>query len=183
MAWLPPTAVSSRRRAFAAGRTAAHRALAGLGVDTGAIGIGSGGAPVWPEGIVGSITHSAGWALAVAGFATDFAGIGVDMEGNRPFPGLVEQVATPAEREWLADQPESSAIALFAAKESIYKAFYPRINEFFGFNDVELVSGGEGFVGSFTRTIDPAYPPGRPIEVDYQWYGSIVVALTTLPPR
>ena len=61
---LPPEAqaidhaVPKRRREFTAGRTAARRACARLGVWAGALPVAADRTPVWPEGVVGSISHS-----------------------------------------------------------------------------------------------------------------------------
>ena len=59
-------AVEKRRREFSAGRTCARQALRELGCADAPIVHNQNGAPLWPPGIVGSITHSNTYAAAVA---------------------------------------------------------------------------------------------------------------------
>ena len=60
-------------------------------------------APVWPEGVVASLSHTAGLCLAVAARARDWRGLGVDLERALPLdPGLVPTIASPAELDRLA---------------------------------------------------------------------------------
>jgi 4'-phosphopantetheinyl transferase EntD len=53
-------ATEKRRREFTAGRECARAALAGLGLAAVPILRGYRGAPQWPDGVVGSITHCPG---------------------------------------------------------------------------------------------------------------------------
>lgn len=117
-----------RRREFALGRACARSALEGLGHGDAMIGRGANGAPLWPEGIIGSITHTKDYAAAVVGEAWHFSGIGVDAERV----GGVSQDLWPrlfddAERDHLMelDQADQGRIAtlLFSAKEACYKAW------------------------------------------------------------
>jgi len=73
-------AALKRRRDFTLGRACAHAALAELDLDKGPIARAGNGAPVWPAGLVGSITHTPGYAAALVARAADFAGLGVDAE-------------------------------------------------------------------------------------------------------
>jgi 4'-phosphopantetheinyl transferase EntD len=126
--------VAKRRRAFAFGRACARAALR---LDV-AIPIGKGGAPVWPPGITGSITHTDEHAAAVIGRIP----IGIDLESlanAARTPDLLAMVALPSERE----QP---AALVFSAKESVYKCLYPTAGHFLDFHDVELAFGD----GTFT---------------------------------
>src|SRR5260370_20887260 len=60
-------AVAKRRREGTNARTCARRALARLGIAETAIRRGAKGEPLWPAGVVGSITHTTGYfAAAVA---------------------------------------------------------------------------------------------------------------------
>jgi len=73
-------AVEKRRREFSAGRCCAREALRQLGCDTGPIGQDRNGAPRWPDGIVGAITHSSTCAAAAAARTKHLLGIGIDLE-------------------------------------------------------------------------------------------------------
>ncbi|MGW7821409.1 4'-phosphopantetheinyl transferase family protein [Streptomyces puniciscabiei] len=64
-------ALPKRRREFATARVCARRALQALGLPPAPIPPGSNGAPQWPAGVVGSITHRRRYcAAAVALRAT-----------------------------------------------------------------------------------------------------------------
>jgi 4'-phosphopantetheinyl transferase EntD len=102
---------------------------------------------VWPEGIAGSLTHHSGVAAAIVGRRAGgqgYTGLGIDicprLEGDR-LRAVVRQCLTEAEREAWAS--EEAATLAFAAKESIYKAAYPRAQRFIGFDEAEIVDVGD----------------------------------------
>jgi 4'-phosphopantetheinyl transferase EntD len=142
-------AVEGRRREFVTARRCARQALAELGHAPAAILSGPKREPQWPAGVVGSITHTAGFRAAAVAPRSIFASIGIDSEQNGPLPNGIEQSITVAgEPEMLAaldsafPQTRWSRL-LFSAKESIYKAWYPLTSRWLGFEDARL-------------TIDPA---------------------------
>ena len=73
-------ATDKRRQEFAAGRERAREALAALDLGKTPILRGFRGAPQWPPGIVGSITHCAGYCAAAVARAEDLAAIGLDAD-------------------------------------------------------------------------------------------------------
>jgi len=83
-------ATEKRRQEFTAGRECARSALSALGVQAAPILRGYRGAPQWPDGIVGSIAHCAGYcAAAVAraqGPGHDRAGRGTERRPPRRRP-------------------------------------------------------------------------------------------------
>lgn len=123
-------AVAKRRREFATGRVLARRAMAALGIAPAPILRDPQGAPVWSDGYVGSISHSAGLAAVVVARSEVVRGLGVDVESRtRAFPWqALGAVATPEEQVWLAALPppwrELAAYGLFSAKESTIKCLY-----------------------------------------------------------
>ena len=134
------TADPIRRREFAAGRAVARAALAGLHAPAGPVLPGRDGEPRWPDGVVGSITHCAGYRACAVGLARDMAAIGIDAEPCPPLDGgaldggLLTAVAGDAERAWLAERNAAGPWipwdrVLFSAKESAYKAWYTRTGE------------------------------------------------------
>ncbi len=145
-------AVPKRRLEFSAGRTAARAAMAQIDLPPAAILKAQDRSPVWPDGLIGSITHCNDICLAVVARADATRGIGIDIEPNTALsPDLEEVVCTPDERAWLDQQPSDQRGALakcyFCAKESAYKAVYPLIGKVFGFFDMRIVfnSDGTGF--------------------------------------
>lgn len=134
-------AVESRRHDFITGRACARTALARLGIAPVAIPTGRHGEPVWPRGVVGSITHCSGYRACAVARAADVASVGIDAEPNKPLPdGVLEAVASEAERERLARAHPAISLdrVLFSAKESVYKAWFPLAGRWIGFEDVDL---------------------------------------------
>jgi 4'-phosphopantetheinyl transferase EntD len=142
-------AVAKRRAEYAAGRACARAAIAALGGEPGPIPRDAErGAPVWPAGVVGSITHTDGYRAAAVARTGDILTLGIDAEPHGPLPeGVLDVIlATPAERAALADlTARHPAIhwdrLLFSAKETVYKAWYPYHRRMLGFNEAELLFG------------------------------------------
>lgn len=135
-------AVPSRRAEYVAARLCARRALAGLGLPPVPIVKGERGAPRWPEGVVGSITHCTGYRAAVVARGADILSLGIDAEPDAPLPdGVLDSVAGPEEQAWAVaggtDGPCRDRL-LFSAKEAVYKAWFPLTGSWLGFGDVVL---------------------------------------------
>ena len=154
-------AVPKRRSEFATGRACARAALAKLGLPPSPIVPGPRGAPQWPAGVAGSITHCAGYRASAVAYLKDVAGIGLDAEPNAPLPdGVLERIAVPQERAWL---PELAAAVpgvswdrlLFCAKESVYKAWFPLTRRWLGFEQAAITVDPRA--GAFTaELLEPA---------------------------
>src|SRR5689334_11846907 len=82
-------AAAKRRRESTGARVGARLALARAGVQPAPIMPSPSGAPLWPSGIVGSITHCDGYRAAAIGRADAFAAIGIDAEPHETLPGGV----------------------------------------------------------------------------------------------
>ncbi len=134
-------AVEKRRREFTTVRACARGALEQLGEPPRAIPSGPKGEPLWPPGIVGSITHCDGYRACAVARAAALITIGVDAEPDLPLPdGLLADIALPEEREWLrhlaAKAPGTNwDRLLFSVKESVYKAWFPLAERWLGFED------------------------------------------------
>jgi 4'-phosphopantetheinyl transferase EntD len=137
-------ATEKRRREFTAGRECARAALAELGVAATPILRGYRGAPQWPDGIVGSITHCPGYCAAAVARTQDLVTIGLDAEPNAPLPGgVLELVSLPAERVRLRGLAAAAPgigwdRLLFCAKEAVYKAWFPLTGQWLGFADADI---------------------------------------------
>ena len=133
-----------RRRDFALGRACARAALAALGHGEAAIAKGEDGAPLWPHGIAGSITHTEGYAAALAG--ENFAGIGIDAERvGGVSRDLWPRLFSPAEQGRLAayHDPLLAATLCFCAKEASYKCW--GMKGALAFRDIEIALQDDGF--------------------------------------
>ena len=151
-------AVRKRRREFAVVRSCARRAMDKLGVPPQPVLPGERGAPRWPAGLVGSMTHCDGYGAAALVRATDLASLGIDAEPDGPLPdGVLEAVALPAERERLLGLTHDHPAVhwdrlLFSAKESVYKAWFPLTRQWLDFSEADIEIGvdpGDRRHGSF----------------------------------
>jgi 4'-phosphopantetheinyl transferase EntD len=150
-------AVGKRRREFTTVRSCARTALAKLGLPPVPILHGERGAPVWPAGIVGSMTHCHGYRASAVAHARDVLTIGLDAEPNEPLPeGVLDAESLPEEREMLrrlgaARGPVQWDRLLFSAKESVYKAWFPLARTWLGFEDAEVTINPDD--GTFTARV------------------------------
>jgi 4'-phosphopantetheinyl transferase EntD len=138
---LVANAVPKRRHEFATGRRCARAALAQLGCPPGPLLTGPDRAPLWPDGVVGSITHTDGYRAAAVARASELSSVGIDAEPNQPLPdGVLAMIASTAEAAAVAALlDEYPAIRwdrlLFCAKECVYKAWYPLTGRWLDFHD------------------------------------------------
>jgi 4'-phosphopantetheinyl transferase EntD len=130
--------VSATRLAeFTASRTYARQALAGMGLPLMPILSGPQRQPLWPSGIVGSITHCADYCAVAVARETAFCAIGIDAEPDEPLPNeVLKYVALGPERDFVSD-PRHAAVhwdrLLFSAKESIFKAWFQATGQWLDF--------------------------------------------------
>lgn len=150
-------ASGKRRREFAAGRMCARAALVELGMASDRpLGSAPDRAPLWPEGVIGSISHTDDYCIAVLARADrSDDGIGIDVERfGRVGDNLHRTIFTTAERSWLGRLPgperAETATTLFSGKEAFYKAQHPLTGSWVGFKDVSGRTGADGLI------LDPA---------------------------
>jgi enterobactin synthetase component D / holo-[acyl-carrier protein] synthase len=144
-------AVDKRRREFTTARACARQALAGLGMPAVPIVPGERGAPQWPPGVVGSMTHCCGYRASAVARACDMVTIGLDAEPDDALPdGVLDAIVAGRERALLAQlmagtPPVAFDRLLFSAKESVYKAWFPLTGRWLGFKDATIaISPADG---------------------------------------
>lgn len=94
--------------------------------------------PVWPAGIVGSLSHDATTAACAISRQSAYLAIGIDVEPDSPMPeGTALMVPTPTEAARYAPDILQSRL-LFCIKEAAYKAFSTLDPRFLDFQDVEV---------------------------------------------
>jgi len=148
----PQIAVSTPKRQaeFFHGRLCARAALRRIGIEADALQlpIGSRREPLWPAGVIGSITHSAAIAAATALPATgDWRGVGIDIEPILSADGAAATravVVSAAEMHYLTPFEAGLGAHLpltlaFSAKESFFKAAHGAVGRYFNFDAVELI--------------------------------------------
>ena len=136
------TASPGRRGEFVAVRHCARSALARLGHPPVQILPGTSGAPHWPKGVIGSMTHREGYrAAAVARVSDQIWSVGIDAEPHQPLPeGVLDLVSLPSERaqcQALAPLVHWDRL-LFCAKEAVYKAWFPLAGRWLGFEQCQI---------------------------------------------
>jgi 4'-phosphopantetheinyl transferase EntD len=154
-------AVPKRRREFGTARHCARQALAALGFAPAPILPGVRGAPRWPAGVVGSITHCAGYRAAAVAPAVRMAALGIDAEEHAPLPdGVLRVVSIDAERPRLdrlaADEPGVCwDRLLFSAKESVYKAWFPLTGRWLDFAEADVTPDRDGTFDARLLVVGP----------------------------
>ncbi|BCG87159.1 4'-phosphopantetheinyl transferase [Mesorhizobium sp. 113-3-9] len=133
-----PARQPAMRRASGAARWIAHRLLADLGIKNVTLPRAPSGAPVWPDGIIGSLAHDDDMAVAAVATVGRILSLGIDVEPALPLPDdIFGIVVTAADRTGAAD-PRLAGRILFAAKEAVYKAAYPLDREVLGYEDIAV---------------------------------------------
>lgn len=132
------TSVDKVRRASGAARIVARNLLNGFGYHNRSIVKSPSGAPIWPDGIVGSLAHDAEIAMAAIAERRNYASLGVDVEPADPLdPDLLGLVASQTEMPQIQLDPCRGRL-LFAVKEAVYKAVHPLDGIFLDHHDVEV---------------------------------------------
>ncbi|MEW5824756.1 MAG: 4'-phosphopantetheinyl transferase superfamily protein [Pseudomonadota bacterium] len=180
--------VPKRRAEYLAGRLCARHALHALMPERPAsvdIGRHPDGGPVWPDGVVGAITHAGCWAAAIVGPAERWWGMGVDVETLFSV-ALAEELApfilTPRELALLpfCRQPLEMTLC-FSLKESVMKSFLPRIGGALEFRDVEVTDLSPG--RARLRVTDERVCGWGASSVEAMWFewGESVFTLCAIP--
>lgn len=158
-----------RQRESASGRALARSLLAQCGASDGAVGRGADGAPLWPAGFIGTISHTAALLAVAVAPAHALAGIGIDVElsdGLRD-TAAIDAVCLDAAERALADAcalgHAQARVLFFSAKEALYKCLYPRLRRYIDFSDVAVRACDAG-AGTLTlvalRPLAPGVPAG-----------------------
>ncbi|WP_329204934.1 4'-phosphopantetheinyl transferase superfamily protein [Streptomyces sp. NBC_00683] len=179
--------VDRRRHEFAAVRACARRAMAALGLPPTPVLRGHRGAPLWPEGIVGSMTHCEGYRAAVLARASEVRALGIDAEPDEALPADVwEAISLPSERRRIGPVAGGAAPhwdrLLFSAKESVFKTWYPLTGIELDFDEAEVeFRRGEGtwHRGTFTAQLLRT-APGIPGSFEGRWLVQDGFAVTAI---
>lgn len=187
-------AVPKRKTQFRAGRYCAIKAIEALNGSCAEPHISRSvtGAPLWPKGMVGSITHTDDFAAAAVALTSDAIAVGIDTErimSESRARHVGRLVAWPAEvaHGRAAGLSRLEALTLvFSAKESIFKCLHPIVACYFDFHDVRIVDVDgprRTFTARVVRTLSEAFPAGTTLrgsfDVEVPWVHTGIA----LPPR
>ena len=179
---------------YRATRHCARKALARLGIRNFPVLSAADRAPIWPEGVAGSITHTgdleAGWCGVAVASKRDLSSLGIDAEDDTPLPDDIwEEVLTSAERDVLANLSRQErglrAKIAFSAKEALYKCQYPLSGEFLGFQELAISLDTErtAFFASFLRDVGTAFARGDALQGRYLHASGLVVTAVWISAR
>ena len=144
-------AIEKRKKEFYAGRNCAREALRQLGVIDFPI-LSHNRAPIWPQNITGSISHTKGCCGAAVTEKRNFRSIGIDIEKSDPLEGnIIDHILTKKEKNHYSSQSLGQiAKLIFSIKESFYKAHHPLGQQFLSFEDafVELDFSQSSYVAT-----------------------------------
>lgn len=175
-------AVVKRQAEYLAGRVCAKNALSTFGINDFQIISGENRAPIWPTNICGSITHTQGIAAAVVSNNPNIAGLGIDIEcfmKEKQEKELQSHILAPNEQSSFSKLSKLSSNPLtiiFSAKESIYKALYPTVRNFFDFDAVTLIEfDNNRLIFIINKSLAIKVPKGSLITVYYQKCNNFVI--------
>jgi 4'-phosphopantetheinyl transferase EntD len=152
-------AIPARLAEFSTGRACARAAMAALGLPEAAVPMGPDRAPVWPAGVLGSISHGAGICAAMVARSGPFLGLGLDIETDAPLPPDVVGTVLQGDE---AAVPEADQRVVFSVKEAVYKAFYGLSGTVWSFDAVRVELTGAGFIARLAVPV-PGWPPARAV--------------------
>ncbi|MFO0605155.1 MAG: 4'-phosphopantetheinyl transferase superfamily protein [Polyangiales bacterium] len=182
-----------RRIEALAGRLCAREALRALGSPhaDAPIAADASRAPVWPPGVVGSITHTQGFASAAVAHAGELRALGIDSEerftldrarrldGHLAHPGEVARLT----REGALDEADAATV-VFSAKESVFKCLHPSVRRYFGFHAARVVDAAGGvLVIRLTEGLTAEFAEGHELRGRYAVTETHVHTAVSLPWR
>ncbi|MCG7498647.1 4'-phosphopantetheinyl transferase superfamily protein [Vibrio sp. Of7-15] len=136
-----------RQAEFFAGRLASNLCIRKLGIKVPSeIKMDKLGAPIWPNGYRGSISHTSAYAAALISRSPNIQFVGIDIEELMPdiqACRVSKYVANEIELSILSASLESYServTCAFSTKEAIFKALYPYIERHFGFDSARIVA-------------------------------------------
>lgn len=135
------TYADKRKMDYLAGRLCGLEALKKLNIQVNNIPMQKDRSPLWPDGIVGSITHTNG--IAIAAVSNSLKGIGIDAErlmSENRYKKISKMFVSENEKSLVETNLEINPTLIFSAKESLYKALYPQCMQYFGFLEATLIS-------------------------------------------
>lgn len=148
-----------RRAQFAIGRSLARTALRRLGHAPAPVLFGTEGEPLWPSGLVGSISHKKQCCIVMLASAEKLRSVGVDLEPDRQDSGesnIVQRVCrNDREQEQamtLASSTVSPGTLFLAAKEAFYKFQYPLTRTRLDWDDVAVAFSPPDAFTALART-------------------------------
>lgn len=126
----------NRKAEFLLGRWCAFKAYEkATGKALGQLDIGDMRNPLWPKNTLGTVTHNENWVLSAVAIGEELQGLGIDIEvRDRVKPEIQRMIVTEDDLREIDGLTQNELLTLiFSAKECLYKALFPQVHKFFGF--------------------------------------------------
>lgn len=188
--FLPATVKCStgkRRAEYFAGRYLAKQCLTEMGIQQFNVFSDSNRCPIWPEHLLGSISHSNDSAVCIVAKKKDYVAVGVDTENWVVQANAAEElgnVVLDQRERWLVNTMSEGLdkyfTHIFSAKESIFKALYPAVGRYFNFSAAKLISMDlpqNSLCFELAENLADAYCEGVQLRV---WFNESASGVTTL---
>ncbi len=135
-----------RIKEFIGGRHCVFKAAKNLGFKIKSLPMDDKGAPIWPNEIVGSISHTKGFAIAAVALKKNYKSIGIDTEviiNETKFSVIEKNILTNFDKQFISTKnyPSKNEIytLIFSAKEALFKLINPLAHTYFGFNEANMI--------------------------------------------
>lgn len=169
-------AVDKRKSEFLAGRYLAKVTLQTLGESSYHVPIGLNREPIWPEGILGSISHSSNIAQCIIAYGQKYQFIGLDIEHwiTQPVANNIANTIITDTSEYASFIPylqlNEALTIIFSAKESLFKAIYKYVGEYFDFSAAQITSGSfadKKLTLTLIKDLSPTMQSGKEFQCTY----------------
>lgn len=190
------TAFDKRKSEFLAGRYCAREALVPFSIEPSFIlGRGAGHAPIWPDEMIGSITHSQNKCFVVTGKERPLRSVGIDSEDLMSRKNEIERIekliSCLSEGRVLDELSKKIERAvgigiLFTVKESAYKAIFPITQNCSPFTDIEIteIDLEQGKASwQTTRDLGFGFPKRTDGNANFEWDGKWMHAIVSIPSK
>ena len=181
-----------RQSIFDMGRACAAELLAELGARETSVAMAADRSPVWPQGYVGSITHTDDLLGVAVARRKDFRSIGIDAEAiiqPETTVGIDDLCMSEKERS-LRDSVDIDhrmfSSLCFSAKESFFKCLYPLTGVWFDFQDAEIASFDANLQllqMRLLRDLDSGFRQGQVFGGAFRWTDRRVYTAFALPSQ
>lgn len=185
--------VPKRQLEFFYGRLAARAVIDLFGYRGYDVAVGARREPLWPQGLVGSITHTSRFAAAAVGAATDTRGLGIDIKNvvsNDVLCTLLDTAVDADEEAYLRGLTQRSLLGLpaaltlvYSAKESFFKAAYGSVRRYFNFDAVQLTGldlGLQRMTLVQQESLSAEFPAGQRHKVIFEFLDNETIFTCTL---
>ncbi|MBU0754349.1 MAG: 4'-phosphopantetheinyl transferase superfamily protein [Planctomycetes bacterium] len=134
----------NRKQEFMAGRLGARELMARFGIHDYPLLSGKSREPLWPEKVVGCISHTRDLCAVAVAQREAYNGLGLDLESmegvkKKMWPHLF----LPEEQIWLEKKSEHEqagyAALIFSAKECFYKCQFTLTREWLHFKEARII--------------------------------------------